>query len=91
MAAQGNTWAMPPQSHRMSILQYYRIFRFRPVFFSIVCILWIKKDGLRRNHPMGSMGRVPSNFGDSVGRRIFGPLQLLQVAVIFSPGSVGGL
>ena len=36
---------------------------------------------------MGPVGRVPSNFGDrgdQVYNRVFGPLQILQLAVIFS-------
>ena len=63
---------MTPHSHRMSILQYYfaLILRFRPVFFTIVCILWINQDGLRRNRPMGSMGRVPPTL-EIVGNKVY--------------------
>jgi len=38
---------------------------------------------------MGPVGRVSSNFGDrgdQVYNRVFGPLQILQLAVIFFAG-----
>jgi len=43
---------------------------------------WERKH--RHNHPMGPVGRVPSNFGDHGGPSVFGPFQLLHLAVIFA-------
>jgi len=39
--------------------------------------------------PNGTVGRVPFNFGDHGDQR--GPLQLLQLAVIFLLGTAGRL
>jgi len=45
----------------------------------------------RRNHSMGPVGRVPSNFGDRGDQVYLVPVQLLSVFVSFSLGSVGSV
>jgi len=38
---------------------------------------------------MGPVGRVLSNFGERAGPSVFGPLQLLQLTVVFFAGQRG--